>query len=71
VSVAVSRIVIGKLRGGRCSNAVRMSAVSFCWAKGLKEGDWNQATCVGQGRVASLIPLGVILAADDVEEVAS
>ena len=48
-----------------------MAAVSFCSAECLEESNRHEATSVGKGRVAGLVPIGIVFAANDVEKVAS
>jgi hypothetical protein len=47
----------------------RAAAVAHCFAHALKVGDGDQAARVGQ-RVAGLVPIGVVFAANYVQEVA-
>lgn len=70
---AVSRVVVRGLGGGGWSDAgaLGLGAVSLGSAQGLEEGDGHQAAGVGQGWVACFVPVGVVLAADNVKEVAS
>ena len=49
----------------------RARTVSFVSAQHLEVADGHEASRIGHGRVASLVPVRVILPADHMEEVAS
>jgi hypothetical protein len=49
---------------------LRLSALSLLFGNDLEEGDGDEASGRWNERIASLVPLGVVLAAQDMEEVA-
>lgn len=61
--------VLGRRSAGR--RTIRLSTVSLCPAECLEEGDRDEAPGVRERGVACLVPVGVVLSADDVEEVTS
>ncbi|EFE38731.1 hypothetical protein TRV_06605 [Trichophyton verrucosum HKI 0517] len=52
-----------------CGRVDGVSAVPLVLADDLEEGDGDEAAGVGEERVAGLVPVLVVLSADDVEEV--
>lgn len=57
--------------GGPCTVWLGLAAVALVAPERLEEADGDQATGVRQGGVAGLIPLRVVFAADDMEEIAA
>ena len=66
----VAGVVIGSLHRGRGPCRVGLGAVAFGAPQRLEECDGHKTPRVGKGGVACLVPVCVVLAPDDVEEVA-
>lgn len=62
-------LLVGVMVMQVCRRVDRVSAVPLVLADDLEEGDWDEAAGVGEERVAGLVPVLVVLSADDVEEV--
>lgn len=67
--LAVARVMV-RVLAEHGAAAVGLGAVALGAAEHLEIGDGDQAAGVGQGGIAGLVPVGVVLAADDVEKIA-
>ena len=64
----VARIWVGYYITGARSH--RSAALSFCFSNDLEICHWNQTSGTGGEWVTGLVPVGVVLSADDMKEVA-
>lgn len=48
----------------------RLPALALCLANDLEESDWDETPGGRDGGVASFVPVGIVLPAEDVEEIA-
>jgi hypothetical protein len=63
--------VVGVLCRHRRLTTVGLRTITLGAAESLKEGDRDKAARVGKSWVAGLVPVLVVLASDNVEEVSS
>ncbi len=63
--------MVGDLGGGGRAAQFGLGAVPLGTTKGLEERDGDKAASIGEGRIASLVPVRVVLPPNDVKEVAA
>jgi hypothetical protein len=49
---------------------IRLPTISLCLAEGLEESHGDEASRIGHRRIAGLVPIRIVLAANNVKEVA-
>lgn len=70
VDFAIARIMVWVLVCSRWAATIRLLAVPLSLAQRLEKGYGHETPRIRQRRIASLVPVRIVLAADDVEKIA-